>query len=278
MGFRINTNVASLEAQRSLKATSDQQVSVFSKLSSGKRITKASDDAAGLAISKNLEAQNRGIKQASRNASDGVSMVQVAEGGLNETSNILTRLRELSIQSASDTLGENERGFLQQEFTQLTQEMDRIAESTQFNGFHMLRGSSERGVLDIHVGAFGGEENKIKWDSSVTNATVAGLDIDGVSVGDKDDAIDSLEVIDSAINKVSEYRSTLGSVQSRLQSSINNLEMQYSNQEAARSRIEDVDVAEASAQAASINVRQASGIAVLSQANQLSTGALRLLG
>ena len=278
MGFRINTNVASIDAQRSLKATSNDQVNEFSKLSSGKRITKASDDAAGLAISKNLEAQNRGIKQASRNASDGVSMVQVAEGGLNETSNILTRLRELSIQSASDTLGNDERTFLQQEFSQLTQEMDRIANSTQFNGFHMLKGENERGELEIHVGAFGGEENKIKWDSSVTNATVSGLDIDSLALDTKESAVGSLDVIDKAINKVSAYRSTLGSVQSRLTSSINNLETQYLNQEAARSRIEDVDIAEASAKVASINVRQASGIAVLAQANGLSNGALRLLG
>ncbi len=278
MGFRINTNVASIDAQRSLKATSNDQVNEFSKLSSGKRITKASDDAAGLAISKNLEAQNRGIKQASRNASDGVSMVQVAEGGLNETSNILTRLRELSIQSASDTLGDNERTFLQQEFSQLTQEMDRIANSTQFNGFHMLKGENERGELEIHVGAFSGEENKIKWDSSVTNATVSGLEIDSLALDTKDNAVGSLDVIDKAINKVSAYRSTLGSVQSRLTSSINNLETQYLNQEAARSRIEDVDIAESSAKVASINVRQASGIAVLAQANGLSNGALRLLG
>jgi flagellin len=278
MGFRINTNVASIEAQRNLKMTSNEQVTEFAKLSSGKRITKASDDAAGLAISKNLEAQNRSIKQASRNASDGVSMVQVAEGGLNETSNILTRLRELSIQSASDTLGNNERKFLQQEFSQLTQEMDRIASSTQFNGFHMLKGSNEKGELEIHVGAFGSDDNKIKWDSTTTDATTAGLSLDGVSLSEKEDAVSSLEVLDSAINKVSEYRSTLGSVQSRLQSSINNLETQHLNQEAARSRIEDVDIAEATARSASINVRQASGIAVLAQANSLSNGALRLIG
>jgi flagellin len=278
MGFRINTNVTSLEAQKNLKVTSNEQLNEFAKLSSGKRITKASDDAAGLAISKNLEAQNRGLKQASRNASDGVSLVQVAEGGLNETSNILTRLRELSIQSASDTLGDKERTFLQEEFSQLSQEMDRVANATQFNGFHMLKGDSERGVVEIHVGAFGGQENKIKWDSSHVNSSVSGLEMSDAGLSSKEDAIASLDIIDGAINKVSGYRSTLGSVQSRLQSSINTLDTQHLNQEAARSRIEDVDIAESSAKLASINVRQASGVAVLAQTNQLSNGALRLLG
>lgn len=278
MGMRINTNIASIEAQRNLKSSSVEQQNEFAKLSSGKRITKASDDAAGLAISTSLNAQNKGLKQASRSASDGISMVQVAEGGLNETSNILTRLRELSIQSASDTIGDTERGYLQKEYSQLTEEVDRIATSSQFNGKHLLRGDSESGVIQIQVGAYGNKEDSISWDASETDASAKGLGIGSINIESRDDATESLSGIDEAISKVSGFRSGFGAMQSRLQSAINNIDVQYTNQEAARSRIEDVDIAESSAKLASVNVRQAAGTSVLAQANGLSGAALRLIG
>jgi flagellin len=278
MGMRINTNMASIDAQRNLKVSTAEQQSTFGQLSSGKRITKAADDAAGLAIATSLNAQNKGLVQASRSAQDGISMVQVAEGGLNESTNILTRLRELSIQASSDTLGDTERGYLQKEYGQLVEEVDRIATSSQFNGKHLLRGDGETGRVDIQVGAFGTKEDKISWDTSDTNATSAGLGIEGLAVLTKEDATDSLQVLDDAISKVSGYRSNLGALQSRLGSAVNNIDVQYLNQEAARSRIEDVDVASASAKLASANVKTAAGTAVLAQANGLSQNALRLVG
>ncbi len=278
MGMRINTNLPSIEAQRNLKSSSVEQQSEFAKLSSGKRITKASDDAAGLAIANSLNAQNKGLKQASRSASDGISMVQVAEGGLNETSSILTRLRELSIQSASDTIGDTERGYLQKEYSQLMEEVDRISVSSQFNGKHLLRGDSEAGVIQIQVGAYGTPENTISWDASETDASTDGLGISNIRIESRDEAADSLANIDEAISRVAGFRSGFGAMQSRLQSAINNIDVQYVNQEAARSRIEDVDIAESSAKLASINVRQAAGTSVLSQANGLSGAALRLIG
>ena len=276
MGLRINTNIASQEVQRNLKVSNAQQEAEFSKLSSGKRITKSADDAAGLAIAKKLEAETRGLRMANRNANDAISLVQVAEGGLNETSNILTRLRELSIQAGSDTVGDAERGFLSLEYEQLVQEADRISKTTNFNGRSLLEGQGD--VMQFQVGAYGGENNMIQLDAGTTDASAENLGVGGTHLRDKDGAIDNLEKIDSAINKVSAFRANFGSIQSRLQSTINNLDVATVNQEAARSRIEDVDVAESTAKVASSQIKNAAGVATLSQANQLGQGALRLIG
>jgi flagellin len=276
MGLRINTNIASQEVQRNLRLSNATQEQEFSKLSSGKRITKSADDAAGLAIAKKLEAETKGLKMASRNANDAISMVQVAEGGLNETSNILTRLRELSIQAASDTIGDAERGYLSLEYEQLVQEADRISKTTSFNGQPLLKGEGK--VLQFQVGAFGNADNRIEVDSSLTDASSEGLGINGTNVRAKEDAIQNLDVIDQAIGKVSSFRANFGSLQSRLTSTINNLDVATVNQEAARSRIEDVDVAESTARLASMQVRNAAGTATLAQANQLGGSALRLIG
>ena len=276
MSLRINTNIASQEVQKNLKVSNAQQEAEFSKLSSGKRITKSADDAAGLAIAKKLDAETKGLRVASRNANDAISMVQVAEGGLNETSNILTRLRELSIQAGSDTVGDTERGYLSLEYEQLVQEADRISKTTQFNGRPLLQGEGE--TLQFQVGAFGGQENVIELDAASTDASSESLGISGTNVRDKKDAVDNLERIDQAINKVSAFRANFGSVQSRLQSTINNLDVAVVNQEAARSRIEDVDVAESTAKLASSQIKNAAGTATLSQANQLGNSALRLIG
>lgn len=276
MGLRINTNIASEEVQRNLKASIASQEAEFSKLSSGKRITKGADDAAGLAISKKLEAETKGMRMASRNANDAISMIQVAEGGLNETSSILTRLRELSIQAGSDTVGETERGYLSLEYEQLVQEADRISKTTSFNGRALLKG--EGSVLQFQVGAYGGQENLIELDAGQTDSGSESLGIGGTNVRDKADALDNLERIDQAINKVSTFRANFGSVQSRLSSTINNLDVAIINKEAARSRIEDVDVAESTAKLASSQIKNAAGIATLSQANQLGNAALRLIG
>ncbi len=277
MGLRIASNLASQDVQRNLRVVTEDGNDELSKLSSGKRITKAADDAAGMAIATNLKAQTKGLRQATRNANDGVSLVQTAEGGLTEISNILIRLRELSVQSASDTVGDMERGLLDKEFQQLTTEVDRITESTTFNGTTLLNGNSGKGVLSFQVGAFAGEQNQISFDSDATNASASSIGIAGLAVGDKDDAVDSIASIDEAIQNVSGYRAGLGSVQSRLQSTVHNLEIQTYNQESALSVIEDVDVAESSAKLASSNVLKSAGIATLAQANAIPNSALRLL-
>lgn len=276
MGLRIATNIASQTVQKNLREVSQGGQDSLEKLSSGKRITKAADDAAGLAIAKNLEAQTKGLRAATRNANDGISLVQTAEGGLNETSNILTRLRELTVQAASDTIGDSERGFLDKEYQQLTTEIDRIAESTTFNGSNLLNGTGDE--KDIQVGAFDGEQNRITFDASQTDATASSIGVSGTGVGSKDDALGSMAEIDNAIEMVSGQRADLGSIQSRLQSTVANLEIQALNQDAARSVIEDVDVAQESAKLASNNVIKQSGISTLAQANAIPQSAMRLVG
>lgn len=277
MGLRIATNTAAQSVQKNLKEVSAKSQSSLEKLSSGKRVNKASDDAAGLAIATNLKAQTQGLRQAARNANDGVSMVQTAEGGLNEVSNILVRLRELTIQAASDTVGEDERGFLDKEYQQLSTEVDRIAESTTFNGTNLLNGEGG-GVLDIQVGTFAGEQNRIGFDSDDANATADAIGIGGTSISDKGDALDAIEDIDGAIKSVSGHRANLGAIQSRLQSTVANIETQAINQDSARSVIEDVDVAAETANMASANVVKNAGISSLAQANQIPNSALRLIG
>jgi len=276
MGLRINTNIASQEVQRNLKASNAAQEAEFSKLSSGKRITKSADDAAGLAIANKINAETKGLRMASRNANDAISLVQVAEGGLNETSSILTRLRELSVQAGSDTVGEAERGFLSMEYEQLVQEADRISKTTTFNGKPLLKGEGD--MLQFQVGAFGNEDNRIEFDAGQTDASAESLGIAGSNIRDKSGALDNLERIDVAINKVSAFRANFGSIQSRLNSTINNLDVAVVNQEAARSRIEDVDVAESTAKLASQQIKNAAGTATLAQANSIGNGALRLIG
>ncbi len=278
MGLRIASNIASESVQKNLRQVSNEGQQQLEKLSSGKRINRAADDAAGLAIATNLKAQTQGVRQAVRNANDGVSLVQTAEGGLNEVSNILVRLRELSVQAASDTVGEQERGYLDKEYQQLTQEVDRIAQATVFNGTSLLDGESEMGTMDFQVGAFSGEQNVIQFEADKTDVTVSALGIDGSGVTSKEDAKDSISVVDDAINAVSGQRAELGAIQSRLQSTVANLEIQAINQEAARSTIEDVDVAAATAEMASNNVIKSAGISTLAQANNIPNSALRLIG
>jgi len=278
MGLRIATNIASQSVQKNLKEVSEKNNSTMDQLSSGKRITKAADDAAGLGISTNLEAQTKSLRQAARNASDGISLVQTAEGGLNESTNIMTRLRELSVQAASDTLGDNERGFLDKEYQQLVTEMDRIAQSTTFNGTKLLAGDVGNGNLDFHVGAYAGEQNIISYDADSADATSESIGVAGSSVAAKESARDAMAIIDEGINRIVNLRSEMGAVQSRLQSTVSNIEVQAINQDAARSKIQDVDVAEASAKLASTSLVKHSAIATLAQANSIPGAAMKLVG
>jgi flagellin len=276
MGLRINTNIASQMVQKNLREVSSNQDDSLQKLSSGKRITKSADDAAGLAIATNLDAQTKGLRQASRNANDGISLVQVAEGGLQESTNILVRLRELSVQAASDTVGDKERSYLDMEFQQLVSEVDRIADTTTFNGTNLLNGEVKND-LDFQVGAHSGEQNRITYDAKATDASTKNLGVSGAGVSDKKDALRSLDKIDEAIDKISGQRANLGSIQSRLNSTVSNLEIQTLNQDAAKSVIQDADIAFETSKLASNTVIKNAGIATLSQANMNPNSALRLL-
>ncbi len=278
MGLRIKSNVPSIMVQKDLRQASRKADESYAKLSSGKRIIKSADDAAGLGIAKKMGAEVRGYKMAQRNANQGISMVQVAEGGLDESTNILTRMRELSIQAASDTVGERERGYLNLEYENLVQEVDRISKTTTFSGAPLLTGENENGVMDFHVGAYAGEDNKISFDATETNATAENLNIEGSNILDKENASENLGKIDEAITKIAGFRANFGAIQSRLQSTVTNLDTATVNTEAARSRIEDVDVAEESAKLAANNVIKQAGISSLAQANNIPNSALRLIG
>ncbi|MCB0391191.1 MAG: flagellin FliC [Bdellovibrionales bacterium] len=276
MGLRINTNTASLNAQRNLGGSKLGLDKSLERLSSGYRINRAGDDAAGLAISENLKAQIRGLKQASRNAQDGVSLVQVAEGALNEISSILIRLRELAVQAASDTIGPVERQFLNVEYDQLVSEIDRIADGTEFNGTQLLSGTGS--ILDFQVGTRNDPNiDRISFDASKADSNAAALGVNLTSVADKASAQNSLSAIDSAIVSVSAMRADFGAIQNRLQSTISNLAVSMENMSAANSRIRDVDVAEETAELTRNNILLNAGTSVLAQANQTSNVALGLL-
>lgn len=276
MGLRINTNVASLNAQRNLMGTKLGLDKSLERLSSGFRINRAGDDAAGLAISENLRAQIRGLKQSSRNAQDGISLVQVAEGGLNEVSSIMIRLRELAVQAASDTIGPVERQFLNVEYDQLISEVDRIADGTEFNGTTLLSGTGA--ILDFQVGIRNDPQiDRISFDASKADSNSAALGVNLTSVADKASAQNSLAAIDSAIMSVSAMRADFGAIQNRLQSTVNNLAIATENLSAANSRVRDVDVAEESAELMRNNILLQAGTSVLAQANQTTASALTLL-
>jgi len=276
MGLRINTNIASLNAQRNLTGTKFSLDKNLEKLSSGFRINRAGDDAAGLAISENLKAQIRGLKQAQRNAQDGISLVQTAEGGLNEISAIIIRLRELAVQAASDTIGPIERQFLNVEYDQMISEIDRIADGTEFNGTQLLSGTGS--VLDFQVGTRNDPNiDRLSFDASKADANSAALGVNLTSVADKASAQNSLSAIDSAIVSVSAMRADFGAIQNRLQSTTSNLAVSMENMAAANSRIRDVDVAEETADLTKNNILLQAGVSVLAQANQSANAALTLL-
>jgi flagellin len=276
MGLRINTNIASLNAQRNLKGTRDDLQKTLEQLSSGQRINRAGDDAAGLAISENLKAQIRGLKQAERNAQDGVSLVQIAEGGLSEVSNIMIRLRELSVQAASDTIGPTERKFLNVEFEQLIQEVDRIANATEFNRVSLLNGTGA--VFDIQIGTRNDPINdRLTFDASSADVNVAALGLNLASVADKISAQNSLAAIDQAIVSVSGIRADFGALQNRLQSTINNIAIGVENLSSANSRVRDADIASTTAELTKNNILMQAGTSVLAQANQSTTSALTLI-
>ncbi len=274
MSFRVNTNVPAIKARQNLKNNQRDLDKALIQLASGKRITEASDDAAGLAISETLKGHKHGVKAASRNATDAKAYVQAAEGALNEQNNILLRMRELSIQSASDTVSDQEREFVDYEFQELHEELERLANVTSYRGHKLLIGEAQE--FDIQVGPNKGEENVINIQVEL-NATQSGLGTTGLDITDQDNAVDSLESLDDAISQVSGYRAKLGAYQSRLEKTENHLSNEYASVTEAESRIADTDFAEAAANLATAQIKNEAAISVLAQANVRHGRAMRLI-
>lgn len=279
MGLRIATNMSAMVAQRALNGSSEDQMKSFQRLSSGQRIVNSGDDAAGLSIAENLKAQIRSMSQAERNANDGVSFVQVAEGGLNEVGNILIRMRELAVQAASDTIGDKERTFVNEEVQSLMQEVNRIANVTQYNGTQLLNGESKRDELSFQVGIRkeNDDADKLIFKPNDYNVKADELGIDGINYESVDEARDAMDKVDEALGKVFDARSRLGATQNKLHSTINNIWVNRENLMAARSRIADVDVAAETSALVRNNILQNAGVSVLAQANNAPMQALKLL-
>jgi len=274
MGLRVNTNVTSINAQRNLSAVTDRLSANYRKLSTGLRISTAADDAAGLAISERLRSQMRSLEQGKRNANDGISFVQTAEGALNEVSAILTRLRELAIQSSNGSVSNQDRETLDEEFQSLVSEINRIGRSTEFNGIKLLDGSSS--TVNFQVG-FGTTTGIDTLAVSLAPSLTTSLALNSLDIGSGGATTTAITNIDSAINTVSSLRGSLGAIQNRLGSTINNLAIQVENLSAAESRIRDVDIAYETAQLTRNNILQQASISVLAQANAQPQAALQLL-
>jgi flagellin len=277
MGFRVATNIAAINAQRNLIGSQRTLGKSMAQLSSGSRINIAADDAAGLAISENMKAQIRSARQANRNANDGISLVQTAEGGLNEISNLTVRLRELGIQASSDTVGETERGFLNKEVQQLKSEMQRIASVTTWGTTKLLDGSTPQ--FDFQVGMFNTEtEDRISFNANENVATLDALGLAGVDYSTKEGAQTSLQLLDTAQSTVNGIRANLGALQNRLTSTVDNLSVTEENLSAANSRIRDTDVALATSEMTRNSIMLQASTATLAQANTSNQMALKLIG
>jgi flagellin len=274
MGLSLRTNVASLNAQRNLYQSQSTVDGSMARLSSGMRITKAGDDAAGLGISVKLSAQIKSYNQAVRNANDGLSMIQTAEAALNTTTNILTRLRELAMQSASDGIGASERGYIKTEADQLVNELSRNATSTKYNGQALLNTTQS---LDFQVGiANVAADDRISV--AMVDVTTSTLGVSGLDLSSKGNAQTALGTIDTALGRVSDSRSSLGAAGNRFQAAIENIQTFAESLSAANSRIRDVDVAEETSNMARAQILVQAGVSVLAQANQTPQLALKLLG
>ena len=273
MGLRINTNIASLNAQRNLYNSTVSFGKSMEKLSSGLRINRAGDDAAGLAISEGLKADIRALNQASRNAADGISLIQTGEGALDETSGILLRMKELAEQALTGTVGDTERGYLDAEYTALMEEIDRIAAATEVNGVALLDGTLD---VDIQAGIGTAATDSVNV-ALATDMDAAGLTI-AAGVDTAANAATAMDEIDAAIASVAAARGDFGAVQNRLESSIRHINLTAENLSAANSRIRDVDMASETARMTSFQILQQAGVSILAQANMSSSLALALLG
>jgi flagellin len=276
MAITIMTNTASLRAQNNLSKTQSALDSSLARLSSGYRITKAGDDAAGLGISTKLESQIKSYAQATRNANDGLSVIQSTESALNEQSNILTRLRELAMESSSDGIGNTERGYVDREGQALLGELDRIANVTEYNGTSLLNGTAA--TLDFQVGLFSTSNDAITFNTLDATTGASGLNVSGLSLSGKASALAALASIDAALGAVSDARATLGANGNRFQSAINDIQSFSESLSAANSRIKDVDVASETSNMSRQQILMQAGVSVLAQANQMPQMALKLLG
>jgi flagellin len=279
MTISVLTNVASLNAQRNLTATQSALAASVGRLSSGMRINTAADDAAGLGISENLKANIRSLAQAQRNANDGISMSQVAEGSMNEMQGIVSRMRELAVQSANATLGNTERGYIQTEFVQLSDEINRISAVTDFNGQKLLDGSASIG-LNFQIGIQNTTNDRISMSiTRLTTSTLGSttLHLSSASLDTAANAQAAIGTFDKAIQQLSQARAKVGATQNRMTVTVANLAVAQENLTAANSRIRDVDVAQESANLTKSQILSQAGLAVLAQANQLPQSALSLL-
>ncbi|MFN3454508.1 MAG: flagellin [Pseudobdellovibrio sp.] len=276
MGLRITTNVAAINAQRNLVNSQRLMQNSSAQLSSGFRINKAADDAAGLAISENLRGQIRSASQAKRNANDAISLVQTAEGGLGEISNILIRQRELAIQASSDTVGDVERALIQTEVGQLKEEIDRIAKSTRWNSTGLLDGSNA--MFDFQVGIQSTENDKISFNAQNNVATLDALGLTDMNFSQKETARQGLFAIDTAQNEINSMRANLGAIQNRMTSTVDTLAITEENLAAANSRIRDTDIAQSTSDMARNQILLQAGTATLAQANQSTQLAIKLIG
>jgi flagellin len=282
MPITLLANVTSLTAQRQLRTSQGSLEQSLERLSSGLRINRSADDAAGLGISENLKADIRSLAQAQRNANDGISLTQVAEGAMNEMQGIVGRMRELAVQSSNGTLGQTERDYIQTEFVELKAEIGRLAEVTEFNGTKVLNGEASTG-LTIQIGIHSSANDRLtmsiaRLSASTLGDVSAGLFIEGQSLSNASAARASLSVFDSAIQSLSNARAKLGAVQSRMSVAVTNLSSAQENLSAANSRIRDVDVASETANMTRYQILTQAGVSVLGQANQLPALALSLLG
>ena len=281
MALTINTNVASLNAQRNLGVSQSNLAKSMQRLSSGLRINSAKDDAAGLAISDRMTAQIRGLNQAARNANDGISLAQTAEGALQETTNILQRMRELAVQGANDTNSDSDRASIQAELDAMIEEIDRIATSTTFNGKAVIDGTLTSASFQVGANANTGGDQVISFSIESAQAADLSTGVGGgvavVEVTDNATAQTAITDIDDALAKVDEIRGGLGAIQNRFESTIANLNNSAENISAARSRILDADIAQETSAMTKSNILQQAGVAILAQANQAPQLALSLL-
>ena len=278
--MRINTNVAALNSYNQLNNTNQNMEKSLERLSSGSRINRAADDAAGLAISEKMTSQVKGLAQAQRNAQDGISMIQTAEGALKETHSILQRMRELSVQAANDSNTNEDRAEIQEEVNQLSNEIDRIANTTEFNTKNLINGDATTGgdgLLTFHIGANSGQSTTLEIRDMGATANL-GVGTGSIDVSTQSGANIAISTVDSAIGEVSSERSKLGAMQNRLEHTINNLSTSEENLTAARSRIKDVDMAKEMMNMSKQQILQQAGTAMMAQANQMPQGVLQLLG
>ena len=275
----INHNLTAMNAYRNLASVNERVDKNMEKLSSGMRINRAADDAAGLAISEKMRGQIKGLNMATKNSQDGISLIQTAEGALNETHSILQRMRELSVQSANDTNTTEDREKLQLEMNQLRLELDRISTSTEFNTRKLLTGEYAEGGLTFHIGANKDQNVKLNIaDMSATYLKVnGGTDEEALSISTQEDANSSILTVNNALERVSEERANLGALQNRLEHTINNLRVSGENLQSAESRIRDADMANEMVSLNKDKIISQSGTAMLAQANAKSQSVLQLL-